>query len=45
MLIKKLIKNFFSTKLLSLLLGCITKGILSIWCEIKELVYNKTVAK
>ena len=41
-----LIKNkqniFFSAILLSLLLGCITKGIFSIWCEKKELVYNKT---
>ena len=33
--------------LLSLLLGCITltKGIFSIWCEKKELFYNRTVAK
>ena len=39
---KKYIKKIFSTILLSLLLGCITKGIFSIWCEKKELVYNKT---
>ena len=45
MLIKNKQNISFSTKLLSLLLGFITKGILSIWCEIKELVYNKTVAK
>ena len=37
-------QNFFSTILLSLLLVCITKGIFSIWCEEKELIYNKTVA-
>ena len=28
--------------LLTLLLGCITKGIFSIWYEKKELIYNKT---
>ena len=28
--------------MLSLLLGCITKGIFSIWCEKNKLVYNKT---
>ena len=37
--------NIYIYILLSLLLVCITKGIFSIWCEKKELVYNKTVAK